>query len=127
MDEFVRDSTDPVTLLIARLSEVSSSIEEAIAAIATNSLAEFENSLWLQEMAVPSLNHSIQMMHSVTIPADRKVILRDAVSRLRMLNTTYEYVIKQGFDTAAVLHRMHIFYCGLAGAQSASGSMSCEV
>jgi len=120
---------DPTLRALEQISDMSRQVEVAIAAVARNSLVDFENSLWHQEMLCETLKRSVVMLRDSVQNDEAKALLSQALTELFKLNRTYESLVLQSSHTAAVLHDLCGRYSGTmpAALVQQHTSFQCEV
>ena len=108
----VATAQDPTTRALEQISDMGRQVEVAIAAVARNSLVDFENSLWHQEMLCETLKRSVLLLRDSVQNDEARARLSDALTALYKLNRTYESLMLQSSHTAAVLHDLCARYSG---------------
>lgn len=120
MNRELPNSAQSISKLIDQLAKLSERLDQAISAIAANSLPDIEDSLWHQEAVSAAIRQSIQILRGVTLPAELQMPLLSAASRLYLLNNSYERVVNQAAGITTSLRGMHSVYYGAAGSQPSS-------
>jgi hypothetical protein len=120
---------DPTSRALEQISDMSRQVEVAIAAVARNSLVDFENSLWHQEMLCETLKRSVVLLRDSVQNDEARARLSEALGALFKLNRTYESLMLQSSHTAAVLHDLCARYSGVVpiALVRPTSSFQCEV
>lgn len=75
----------------------------AMDAIANNSLPDFEQSLWQQEMLSSGMRRSLQLLRTLHLHPSLLAELRSANASLQQLSRTYQGLIGQASQSANLL------------------------
>lgn len=99
-------STPTAQRALDQLRQMIASVEQAIAALSTNSLRGIEDCLWTQETLSALLRRSLhELRHARISPVDAGE-LRTAAMRLLALNRCYELIVQEAARTAALLRSL---------------------
>lgn len=82
----------------------------AMDAIAKNSLPDFEQSLWQQEMLSGGMRRSLQLLRNLHLQPALLAELRSANASLQQLSRTYQGLIGQASQSAALLSGVCTLY-----------------
>lgn len=82
----------------------------AMDAIANNSLPDFEQSLWQQEMLSTGMRRSLQLLRNLHLQPSLLAELRSANVALQQLGRTYQGLIGQAGQSAALLRGVCSLY-----------------
>jgi hypothetical protein len=128
----MKDNSNPASkeqeLCLQHLEALQREVKIAVSAIAHNSLPEFEQSLWRQEMLCAGLKRLLLAVRRSTREIDDLGRLQAAGGRLRTLNRTYEGLVRRATQSAAQLRGLCQLYTNVPAPQMrpATTSLSCE-
>lgn len=92
------------------LEDLQHELQDAISAVARNSLADFELSLWRQEMLCAGLRRSTFLLGRSSVGKETLCGLRVASVALRRLNCSYESLVQQSSRSVALLQDLCSLY-----------------
>jgi hypothetical protein len=113
---------------VQQLEDLQHELQTAISAVARNSLADFEHSLWRQEMLCAGLKRSIFVLGRYAADKQSLAPLRVANIVLQNLNRSYESLVQQSSRSVALLQDLCSLYknAPLSAIDGALPSLSCE-
>lgn len=112
---------------LKQLADLERELEIATDAIARNSLAEFEQSLWRQEMLCSGLKRSMQSLRRAGLDSQPLKALRASARSVWTANRSYAVLIARTRQSAAVLQDLCGLYRHLPSRRlSLEPTLSCE-
>ncbi len=82
----------------------------AVDAIAQNSLPEFEQSLWRQEMLSSGMRRNLQLLRNLYLQTPLLEQMRSANASLQQVSRTYQGLLSQVSQSAALLRGVCTLY-----------------
>lgn len=106
----MRDGTAIAQQYLKQATALRLQLLAAMDAIAHNSLPDFEQSLWQQEMLSSGMRRSLQLMQHLYLQPSLLSELRSANASLQQLSRTYQGLIGQASQSAALLRGVCTLY-----------------
>ena len=106
----MRDGTAVAQQYLQQASALRLQLLTAMDAIGRNSLPEFEQSLWQQEMLSTGMRRILQLLRTLHVQPSLLAELRSANASLQRLSHTYQGLIGQASQSATLLRGVCTLY-----------------
>ncbi|MGI4854678.1 MAG: hypothetical protein ACRYF4_11615 [Janthinobacterium lividum] len=121
------DAVSVGQLCLQQIEALRGELEAATDAIARNCLADFERSLWQQEMLSTNLRRNLAVLDTFRIDAALRTRVQTAGFHLQQAGQTYQRLVEQSSRFATVLQDLGMLYQhGPGTAVSTHPQLSCE-
>lgn len=122
-----QDGTTTAQLYLQHATALRQELLKAIDAIARNSLPDFEQSLWQQEMLSSGMRRSLHLLRSLHIQPLLLHELRSANADLQQVSRTYQGLIGQSSQSASLLRGLCALYAQApSSTKNKQQSLYCE-
>ncbi|MGI4756693.1 MAG: hypothetical protein ACRYGF_07585 [Janthinobacterium lividum] len=106
-------SYDAVTVgqqCLQQIEALQQQLQAGMDAIARNSLHDFEQSLWQQEMLTNGMRRSLALLSTLAVDAPLLQRVRQASASLQHTSRSYQKLVDQSSRSATVLHDLCSLY-----------------
>lgn len=110
MPEHSVDAVSVGQLCLQQMEALHSELEVATDAIARNCLADFEQSLWQQEMLSTSLRRNLAVLNTFRVDDALRIRVRSAGARLQQAGNIYQRLVERSSRFSIVLQDLGNLY-----------------
>ena len=122
----MRDGTAVAQHYLQQAMALRQELLTAVNAIALNSLTDFEQSLWQQEMLSSGMRRDLQLLRNLHLHPSLLEELRSANTSLQQVSRAYEGLIGQVSQSAALLRGVCTLYGQTPSATPNKQQLYCE-